>query len=148
MNSISNDPSKGPLIEIAADYGRDVVGLAMRQAGMPKTADGRVRKAEALLRKCERADIARDRACVDSICMSVASSSEQGRELLIAVHRGKEELSARPLVASATSRSGSLTVGSSIERSSRCGSMPGSPVRSSIQPTRESLARSAPRELS
>jgi len=99
MNSISNEPLKEPLIEIAAGCGCDVIGLAMGEAGMPKSADDRVSETAALIEKCDRAGVARDHLYVDLICMSVASSPEQAREVLQALRRVKEELSAKPLVA-------------------------------------------------
>ncbi len=99
MNSVSNEPSKLPLLGIAADCDCDVVGLAMGEAGMPKTADDRVREAVALVEKCETAGVARERLYVDLICMSVASSPEQGREVLEALRRVQGELSVKPLVA-------------------------------------------------
>jgi cobalamin-dependent methionine synthase I len=99
MNSISNEPSKTPLIEIAGSSGCDVIGLAMGEAGMPKSADDRLREATALVDKCGRARVAHDRLYVDLICMSVASSPEQGRELVAAVRRAREELPVKPLVA-------------------------------------------------
>ena len=99
MNSISNEPSKAPLIEIAADCGCDLIGLAMGDAGMPKSANDRVRETAALLEKCDKAGIARDQLYVDLVCMSVASSPEQGRELLEALRRVRQELSVKALVA-------------------------------------------------
>jgi len=99
MNSISNEPAKAPLIALAAGCGCDVIGLAMGEEGMPKTADDRVRETAALVEKCESARVDRDRLYVDLICMSVASSPEQGRALLDALRRAKDELSVKPLVA-------------------------------------------------
>lgn len=99
MNSISNEPSKRPLIEIAADCGCDVIGLAMGEAGMPKTADDRVNETVALVEKCEKAGVALDHLYVDLVCMSVAISPEQGRELLEAVRRVKSEIPVKMLAA-------------------------------------------------
>jgi 5-methyltetrahydrofolate--homocysteine methyltransferase len=99
MNSISNEASKAPLIAVAAECGCDVIGLAMGEAGMPKTADERVSEAAALIEKCEAAGVPRSKIYIDLICMSIASSPEQGRELLAAVRRVADELSGRPLVA-------------------------------------------------
>lgn len=99
MNSISNEPSKGRLIEIAAGCGCDVIGLAMGETGMPKTAGDRVAEATALVEKCDKAGVAREKLYVDLICMSVASGPEQGREVLEALRRVKSELSVKPLVA-------------------------------------------------
>lgn len=99
MNSISNEPSKLPLIGIAGTCGCDVIGLAMGELGMPKTADDRVKETGALVEKCEKAGVVREKLYVDLICMSVASSPEQGREVLEALRRVRKELSVKPLVA-------------------------------------------------
>jgi len=99
MNSISNEPSKAPLIALAADCGCDVVGLAMGLSGTPKTAEERVVETTALVEACEKAGVSRDRLFVDQICVSVGSSPEQGRELLAAVRKVSEKLEVKPLVA-------------------------------------------------
>jgi len=99
MNSISNEPSKEPLIEIAASCGCEVIGLAMGEAGMPATAADRVAETAALVAKCERAGVALDHLHVDLVCMSVGSSPEQGRMLLEAVRRVKSEIPVKTLAA-------------------------------------------------
>jgi len=99
MNSISNEPARLPLIEIAAQCGCDVIGLAMGSEGMPRTVDDRVREADALVSACAAAGIDNDKLYVDLICMSAATSPEQGRALLDAVRQVRRELSAKPLVA-------------------------------------------------
>jgi len=99
INSISNEPAKKGLIEVAADSGCDVIGLAMGEHGMPKTADDRLAETTALVEKCETAGVGRERLYVDLICMSVASSPDQGRELLEAVRRVKNDLSVKTLAA-------------------------------------------------
>lgn len=99
VNSISNEPAKAPLISLAADCGCEVIGLAMGKAGMPKTAGDRFAETAALVETCEKVGVSRDRLYVDLICMSVASSPEQGRELLVAVRQVRHELGVKPLVA-------------------------------------------------
>jgi len=99
MNSISNEPAKLSLINIAADCGCDVIALAMGETGMPRTAADRVRETVALLEKCDEAGLARERLYVDLVCMSVASSPDQGLELLEAIRRIRSELSVKSLVA-------------------------------------------------
>ena len=99
INSISNEPAKEALIGIAAGCDCDVIALAMGARGMPKTADDRLAETVALVEKCKKAGVALNRLHIDLICMSVASSSEQGWELLEAVRRVKVELSVKTLVA-------------------------------------------------
>ncbi len=99
INSISNEPAKEALIGTAAGRDCSVIGLAMGARGMPKTADDRLAETTALVEKCNKGGVALDRPHIDLICMSVASSPEQGRQLLEAVRRAKGELSVKTLAA-------------------------------------------------
>ncbi|MFC2082572.1 dihydropteroate synthase [Candidatus Bipolaricaulota bacterium] len=99
INSISNEMTKGPLIEIAADCGCEVIGLAMGKQGIPRTAEDRFRETVALFDTCTAAGVDPSRLYVDLVCMSVASTPEQGRELLSAVRRVKHELGVKTLAA-------------------------------------------------
>jgi len=99
INSITNEKTKVSLIELVAASDAEVIGLAMGEYGMPKTAFDRVREARALLAKCDRAKLAHDRLYVDTICMSVGSGPEQGREVLAATRQIKEELGVRTFTA-------------------------------------------------
>ena len=99
INSITNEKSKASLIELAAASDAEVIGLAMGEHGMPKTAFDRVQETRALLAKCDRAKLAHDRLYVDTVCMSVGSSPEQGREVLAATRQIKEELGVRTFTA-------------------------------------------------
>ena len=99
INSISNEAAKKELIDVAAESDCDVIGLAMGEAGMPQTSEDRVSETGALVEKCERAGIPLDRLYVDLICMSVAASQGQGRELLDAVRAVRERFPVKTLVA-------------------------------------------------
>jgi len=99
INSISNEKSKSSLIELAAQYDAEIIGLAIGEHGMPKTADDRLEEAQALLEKCRRVGINPDRIYVDVVCMSVGSSPEQGAQALEAVRRVKNELCVKTLAA-------------------------------------------------
>lgn len=99
INSITNEKSKGSLIELAAQSDADIIGLAMGEHGMPETADDRLEEARALLEKCRRFGINPDRIYVDVSCMSVGSSPEQGVQVLEAVRRVKNELGVKTLAA-------------------------------------------------
>lgn len=99
VNSISNEKKNVRLLELAAESGAEVIGLAMGEHGMPKTADDRVEETRALLAKCDRVGLNRDRLYVDMICMSVGSSPEQGVHVLNAVRRAKQELGVKTFIA-------------------------------------------------
>ncbi len=99
VNSITNERHKASLVELAAASDAEVIGLAMGEHGMPKTAADRIQETRALLAKCDRSRLAHDRLYVDTICMSVGSSPEQGREVLAATRQIKEELGVRTFTA-------------------------------------------------
>lgn len=99
MNSLSNEPSKSELFSIAAECGCEVIGLAMGERGMPRTADARFAEAQALITKCEGAGIPSERLHVDLLCLSIASVHGQGRSLLEAIRRVKSATSAKTIAA-------------------------------------------------
>jgi len=99
INSISNEKGKENLIALAAESEAEVIGLAMGEHGMPKTADDRVEETRALLAKCDRAGLAKERLYVDMICMSVGSGPKQGTQVLHAVRRAKQELGVKTFAA-------------------------------------------------
>ena len=98
-NSISNEAGKQDLIEVTARAEAGVIGLSMGEYGMPKSAQDRVSESEALLQKCLKAGLDRDQLYVDVICMSVASSQDQGKAVLQAVQRVKTEVGVKTLAA-------------------------------------------------
>jgi len=90
INSISNEATRRPIIELAARTEAEVIGLPMGQAGMPKTAEERLAEARALVEACEEAGIPRERLLIDVLCMSVGSNPDQGLAALAATRRIKE----------------------------------------------------------
>jgi len=90
INSISNEATRRPIIELAARTEAEVIGLPMGQAGMPKTAEERFAEARALVEACEEAGIPRERLLIDVLCMSVGSNPDQGLAALAATRRIKE----------------------------------------------------------
>ncbi len=99
VNSVSNEASRGPLIEFAARTEAEVIGLPMGKKGMPKTAGERVEEARALVETCERAGIARERLLIDILCMSAGSDPKQGVAALEAARGIREELGVRTCAA-------------------------------------------------
>ncbi|HHE48224.1 MAG TPA: methyltetrahydrofolate cobalamin methyltransferase [Candidatus Acetothermia bacterium] len=90
VNSISNEATRRPIIELAARTEAEVIGLPMGQAGMPKTAEERLAEARALIEACEKAGIPRERLMIDVLCMSVGSNPDQGLAALAATRKIKE----------------------------------------------------------
>ena len=99
INSISNEKGNASLIELAVESKAEVIGLAMGEDGMPKTAEDRVEETRVLLEKCDRAGLDCDRLYVDMICMSIGSGPEQGIEVLTAIRQTKQELGVKTFTA-------------------------------------------------
>jgi len=99
VNSISNEKGKIGLIKLAAQSGAEVIGLAMGEHGMPKTADDRLEETRALMEKCDHAGLAAERLYVDMICMSVGSGPDQGRQVLQAIQQTKDALGIKTFTA-------------------------------------------------
>ena len=90
INSVSNEATRRPIIELAARTEAEVIGLPMGQVGMPKTAEERLAEARALIEACEEAGIPRERLLIDVLCMSVGSNPDQGLAALAAARKIKE----------------------------------------------------------
>ena len=99
VNSISNEKKNTRLLKLAAEGAGEVIGLAMGEYGMPKTAEDRLEETRALLEKCDRVGLAAERLYVDMICMSVGSGPEQGRQVLQAIQQTKAELEVKTFIA-------------------------------------------------
>jgi 5-methyltetrahydrofolate--homocysteine methyltransferase len=85
INSISNESSRRPIIELAARREAEVIGLPMGLSGMPNTAEDRLSEAHALLAACEQAGSPKENLLIDVLCMSVGSNPDQGLAALEAV---------------------------------------------------------------
>ncbi|MGC9529547.1 MAG: dihydropteroate synthase [Candidatus Bipolaricaulaceae bacterium] len=95
VNSISNEPSREPILELVAASQAEVIGLPMGRRGMPKTAGDRFEEAQALVGLCREAGVESHRLLVDILCMSVASDPQQGPAALKAARRLRAELGVR-----------------------------------------------------
>jgi 5-methyltetrahydrofolate--homocysteine methyltransferase len=92
INSVTAETdSLETLLPIAKQYGAAVVGMPIGHAhGLPKTVEGRLAEARAIVQTAERYGIPREEVVIDAICL--ASSAEPGSmrvtlETLRAVHR-------------------------------------------------------------
>jgi len=91
INSISNEKDKAKAREVAADSNAEIIGLAMGEEGMPETVEDRLNETEALLEKCDKLGIDKDRLYIDVIAMTIGSNQEQGQYVIDSVRGIKEE---------------------------------------------------------
>lgn len=91
INSISNEEDKAKAREVAADSNAEIIGLAMGEGGMPETVEDRLTETEALLEKCDKLGIDKDRLYIDVIAMTIGSNQEQGQYVVDSVRGIKEK---------------------------------------------------------
>ncbi len=82
----------GLILPIVKKYGAAVVGLAMDEKGLPKTAEDRVRVARNILEACGAHGIPREDVFIDCLTLTVSAQQDQAMETLRAVERIHREL--------------------------------------------------------
>ena len=93
VNSVNGeDESLDTILPIVKKYGASVVGLTLDKGGIPKTADGRFRLAEKIMKRAESYGIPKENVFID--CLTLTASAEQDgvMETINALHRVKTEL--------------------------------------------------------
>ncbi|MDE5742296.1 MAG: homocysteine S-methyltransferase family protein, partial [Oscillospiraceae bacterium] len=93
VNSVNGEKaSMEAILPLVKKYGAAVVGLALDEGGIPKTAEGRFEIAEKILENAEKTDIPKRDVFID--CLTLTASAEQAAvmETVKALHRVKTEL--------------------------------------------------------
>lgn len=93
VNSVSGEEGRLlPILGLVKAHGARVVGLALGDAGLPKTADERLAAAKQVVAAAESLGIPRDDVFIDPLVRSVAIENEQGAAFLEAVSAIRESL--------------------------------------------------------
>lgn len=93
LNSVNGEEkSLQAILPLAKKYGACVIGLALDENGIPKTAEGRFRIAEKILNRATECGIPKEDVIID--CLTLTASAEQDgvKETLEALHRVTSEL--------------------------------------------------------
>lgn len=93
VNSVNGEKaSMEAILPLVKKYGAAVVGLALDEGGIPKTAEGRFEIAEKILANAEKAGIPKRDIFID--CLTLTASAEQAAVMktVNALHRVKTEL--------------------------------------------------------
>lgn len=93
VNSVNGEEkSMNAVLPLVKKYGACVVGLALDENGIPKTADGRFEIAKKIMNKAIEYGIPKENVFID--CLTLTASAEQAgvMETLRALKRVKEEL--------------------------------------------------------
>ncbi len=93
VNSVNGEEkSLSAVLPLVKKYGASVVGLTLDENGIPKTAEGRFKIAERIVKRAEAVGIDRRDVYIDCLTLTVSAEQEACRETLKALHRVKTEL--------------------------------------------------------
>ncbi len=99
VNSVSGEKARiEKVLPLVAKYGACVVGLALDEAGIPETAEGRVRIAGHILDACAQYGITKRDVFIDCLTMTVSAAQDAAQETLAAVRTVKEQLGAKTVL--------------------------------------------------
>ncbi len=93
INSISGEEKKlKEILPLAKKYGAALLALALDDAGIPQTAEGRLKVAETILKRCLDAGIKKEDILIDCLAMTVSAEPKSAVETLKAIRLIKERL--------------------------------------------------------
>lgn len=93
VNSVNGEEkSLDSVLPLVKKYGASVVGLTLDENGIPKTAEGRFKIAEKIVRRAEEYGINPKDVYIDCLTLTVSAEQEGCRETLKALHKVKTEL--------------------------------------------------------
>lgn len=93
VNSVSGkQESMDAVFPLIQKYGGVVIGLTLDEAGIPETADGRVRIAEKIIKEAAKYGIEKKDIVIDVLCMTISSEPEGAIITLEALRRVRSEL--------------------------------------------------------
>lgn len=99
INSVNG---KGEVMEaifpLVKKYGGVVVALALDEAGIPETAEGRIRVAEKIYKKAAEYGIGARDIIIDALCMTVSSDSRGALTTLETLRRVRDDLGGKTIL--------------------------------------------------
>ncbi len=99
LNSVNGKKeSLEAILPIAKKYGCAVLGLALDENGVPKTAEARLENARRKVKAAEAAGIPREDVLIDCLVMTASAQQEQAAETLKALTLVKKELGVKTVL--------------------------------------------------
>lgn len=99
LNSVNGKKeSLESILPIAKKYGCAVLGLALDENGVPKTAEARLEIARRIVAAAEAAGIPREDVLIDCLVMTASAQQEQAAETLKALALVKKELGVKTVL--------------------------------------------------
>lgn len=99
VNSVNGDPASiAKVLPIVKKYGASVVGLALDEKGLPKTAQERIDIAKRIVAAAEAVGIPRRDVWIDCLTLTVSAQQDQVQETLKAVRIASEDMGLRTVL--------------------------------------------------
>lgn len=99
INSVNGEEkSLKSILPLAKKYGASVVGLALDENGIPKTAQGRFDIAKKIVERAEQYGIGKEDIFIDCLTLTASAEQEGVMQTLEALHRVKTELGCRTVL--------------------------------------------------
>lgn len=99
VNSINGkEDSLNSILPIVKKYGAAVVGLALDENGIPKTAEGRFEIAKKIVERAESYGIKRQDIFIDCLSLTVSAQQEEAMETIKAIRMVKEKLGCKTIL--------------------------------------------------
>lgn len=99
INSVNGkQESMEAVFPLVKKYGGVVVALTLDEAGIPDTAEGRVKIAEKIYKKAAEYGISQKDILIDALCLTVSSDSKGALTTLETLRRVKEELGGKTIL--------------------------------------------------
>lgn len=99
VNSVSGKKEiLNSVLPLVAKYGGVVAGLTLDDAGIPETAEGRLKVAETIVEACLNMGIPKKDIVIDPLCMTISADSEAANTTLKALRLIKEKLGVKTML--------------------------------------------------
>lgn len=82
LNSTSNDPERFPVLELAAKYNSDVIGLTVGKGGLPADAEERAGIAAEIMARAMEYGVPMENIYLDPLVLQIATTQDQALKVI------------------------------------------------------------------
>jgi 5-methyltetrahydrofolate corrinoid/iron sulfur protein methyltransferase len=90
INSTSNDPERFPILELAAKYNSQIIGLTVGKGGLPADAEERAAIAAEIMARAMEYGVALEDIYLDPLVLQIATSQDHALKVIDAIKMFRE----------------------------------------------------------
>jgi 5-methyltetrahydrofolate corrinoid/iron sulfur protein methyltransferase len=90
INSTSNDPERFPMLELAAKYNAQIIGLTVGKGGLPADAEERAAIASEIMARAMEYGVPLEDLYLDPLVLQIATSQDHAMKVIDAIKMFKE----------------------------------------------------------